>query len=990
VFLGNTEKVIRTGPDALLPGSPQNSVKKATFFTAIGRPIQAVTYGPQEVCNPPLCWVTASASKERAIFGYDALGHMSSMIRYEDPTPLSSSAISAGSNPVTTTWHYDSLGQVLEFDEPESAAQFRNYSNWSELMQVQWCDATTSPCTDRRTITSYDALGRITHSEDRINNLVDPATVNDYAYDQPATFVNLVTPTNVHGRLASASWPTGRVSFSYDGLGRVNARGFDDGRGNNYIEKHTYHGDGSPSELHLLLPDNGFKDERVDYTYDSAGRLRTARYSDGANTSATPVFNLDSIDLFGRVRQARVGLFAGNGPASYSASYADTGRRLLQDVRITSATEAASREISYQPVPGTVGALAAYDPLGRERVRREIKNGTAAPASVSTYDALGRLEATFSFDGNNGSPAKAWQFGYDSLGNLLAKADLGNPAAPGSATLSYQSNDRDRICSIGYGTTAPSTVCDVKYDGRGNIVEQGSVANGTRKLEYFANGQVKKITDGKGNAANFRYDAFGGLQQLDLAGNTPDTRHDQHFGGLIAVRGETTDGTTITPVITRTIPAPGFSITRHGAAGPWITALGDGRGNRFFLEKGEFVQEVSYQPYGEATSTGQLPHSPSYSSEQWNDGDALTALGLSQLGARIYDPVIGRFLSRDPILIPRTAATTNPYAFAMNDPMNSADPTGLDNGAECLICQPPPFDPLPGYLPSFPAGPQHSPSGGSLHHKTAPQYTPLIINEEKYRIAMNSLTHHVDIPVIPESYIPGQGPSKEERELIEWQERAKWFPLSLFADCHNLAACRYTLDGLLALSGAGELLSLTDLVAEEGVGFGLSELAGAGTSTSLTGLRGAYGLGATVAGGADTVEAFEGGTRAALPRALPDSFRSRLGGTFSKTTNAAGGTVWTSVGKIDEYDFADIVSDSYHADATINIITEVHGGETGAMLVDRSLFWADMDRFGELPGVRVYPLSLMNDTNVSRLLNGPGVTIGAFCNSAECLKNFLK
>src|SRR6185436_978832 len=68
-----------------------------------------------------------------------------------------------------------------------------------------------------------------------------------------------------------------------------------------------------------------------------------------------------------------------------------------------------------------------------------------------------------------------------------------------------------------------------------------------------------------------------------------------------------------------------------------------------------------------------------YSSEQWNGGDALEAFGLVQLGARIYDPIIGRFLSRDPLLIPRTAATTNPYAFAMNDPINGSDPSGLDN-----------------------------------------------------------------------------------------------------------------------------------------------------------------------------------------------------------------------------------------------------------------------------------------------------------------------
>ena len=89
------------------------------------------------------------------------------------------------------------------------------------------------------------------------------------------------------------------------------------------------------------------------------------------------------------------------------------------------------------------------------------------------------------------------------------------------------------------------------------------------------------------------------------------------------------------------------------------------------------MQDVDYSPYGEPTSTGAQPGSSRYSNWQWNGGDALAAFGVSHLGARIYDPVIGRFLSRDPLLIPLTAATTNPYAFAMNDPVNGSDPSGL-------------------------------------------------------------------------------------------------------------------------------------------------------------------------------------------------------------------------------------------------------------------------------------------------------------------------
>src|SRR5262249_20657742 len=68
------------------------------------------------------------------------------------------------------------------------------------------------------------------------------------------------------------------------------------------------------------------------------------------------------------------------------------------------------------------------------------------------------------------------------------------------------------------------------------------------------------------------------------------------------------------------------------------------------------------------------------------DGDSLDAFDLSNLGARIYDPVIGRFLSRDPMLTARAATSSNPYAFAMNDPVNVTDPSGLNSCGPDGLC----------------------------------------------------------------------------------------------------------------------------------------------------------------------------------------------------------------------------------------------------------------------------------------------------------------
>jgi len=658
----NTEFTETRDAASLLTGSPQFGQQNEATRSAIGRVLTRRSF------------TGSSHIHEYMAFDYDALGQLTGMKRYQDPFFII--------DPVITSWHYDSLGQVVELDDADSAPQFRSYNTWGELTSTQWCDTTVSSCSapttfNRGTIHRYDALGRVVHSEDRTNSAAIPETVNDFAYDQP---VNNATPpvtaTNVIGRLAQATSPTSSVSFSYDPFGRINAQAFTDRTAhskNVYVEKFTTHGDGSPQTLDLLLPDTNYADENVSYAYDSAGRTRSVMYSSGAVSQS--LFSASSstgaYDVFGRIRNAQYGL------ATYTAAYADTGRRLLTDLKVSSPSPlSASREISFQPVAGTVGSVTAFDPVGRERVRQELTNGTASPVKVSNYDEIGRFTTSSLFNPSNSTLTTQRSFTYDPLGNLLTQDDPTAPTKPGAVALSYQSTDRDRICGVGYGlATAPVTSCNVAYDGVSNIVSLPSRSGSTRTLSYFPSGQVKTIADGN-TSATFSYDAFGAVQQLALTSATsPDTRHDKHFGVLIAQRDE--DGT---PVTTRTIPAPGLTATRHGPTGSWTFAFGERRGNRFVTnQNGAFVQDIDYQPYGEVKDpTGVLPGTTNYTSGQWNGGDALSALGLVQLRARVYDPVIGRFLSRDPLIIPRSAATTNPYAFANNDPVNGSDPTGLD------------------------------------------------------------------------------------------------------------------------------------------------------------------------------------------------------------------------------------------------------------------------------------------------------------------------
>ncbi|HMG24733.1 MAG TPA: hypothetical protein VK607_25525, partial [Kofleriaceae bacterium] len=493
-FENNTEVVSVQDAASLLAGSTQFGVKSTSYATAIGRTIMHSSR-------------QGSSRLEHAMFGYDRLGHRISMTRYKDAA--------AGIKPVKSSWRFDSLGQVLELDEPDSAPQLRTFSNWGELTSVK---RTASGSTATLWVRStYDAYSRLIHQEQSRNTAVDADTVMNYQYDAGVNLAPQVTPTNVLGRLAQASSPTGSTSFSYDAFGRINARVFTDSQGGLYVEKHTAHDDGSPKFLDLLLPDTGYADEQVSYTYDSAGRGLSVKYANGADVA--DLYQASNIDGLGRVRQAQYG------KTTYAASYADVGRQLLTQVTVSS------------PLGARALSFPSYDPLGRERSRSEVKNGTGSVVTTSSnYDPLGRLSHAVQVAGTR--TLFDQRFTYDPLGNILNISDTPAGSSATTTTLSYLDTDRDRICHIAYGSDS-STGCNVAYDEVGNIVSQ-KTATGTRQYNYYNDGSIRTITDDKGSEAHFRYDAFGEVQELDLTSSTSlDTRHDRRYGGLIAWRDVT-------------------------------------------------------------------------------------------------------------------------------------------------------------------------------------------------------------------------------------------------------------------------------------------------------------------------------------------------------------------------------------------------------------------------------------------------------------------
>jgi RHS repeat-associated protein len=87
------------------------------------------------------------------------------------------------------------------------------------------------------------------------------------------------------------------------------------------------------------------------------------------------------------------------------------------------------------------------------------------------------------------------------------------------------------------------------------------------------------------------------------------------------------------------------------------------------------TQATTYDAFGNIESSAGSSNAYKYAG-QWgyrNDGDD----GLMQVGARYYDPLVGRFISADSYLgeVGRPQSL-NRYVYVENDSVNAVDPTG--------------------------------------------------------------------------------------------------------------------------------------------------------------------------------------------------------------------------------------------------------------------------------------------------------------------------
>jgi RHS repeat-associated protein len=522
---------------------------------------------------------------------------------------------------------YDSLSKKKTMHDPDMGAWSYIYDKSGNL--TSQTDAKNQVIT----FDNYDGLNRLTQKTDFNSN---PAHAITYAYDVQYESPPQGIPNIAIGKLGKVRDTRGseineELVLQLDVMQRVKKSQKTVPASNPVIFEKTY--DSAGRVISLTYPVGSPSQKTFSYEYDVAGNLLYVK--EGATQYVT-------YSGFTALGQPQTATFSNSVTTSYGY-YPQTGRLYTL---LTQKSGANYQNLTYQ-----------YDPKGNISTLTDSVNGITHNYG---YDSLDRLTSA----AGAGPNAYSQSYAYDRIGNITNKSDVGTysygnysvkPHAVQSAgpfTFTYDGNG-NMTSKTGGGVTTTILPQNWNYDNKATLIQKGST---TVNLTYDGNGQrVRKAVSG---GSNYTVLYFGGAYEKEIVGqNTTEIFH--VFAGnrrVVSVRGGNTQ----------------FYHPNHLGSASVVSG-----------QDGSRKQQLEYYPFGdyraEGSPQGTYDFDPAFPnvSHTFTDQEDDAELEFYNYGARLYDPMLGRFISPDSIVpSPGDPQSLNRYSYCLNNPLIYTDPSG--------------------------------------------------------------------------------------------------------------------------------------------------------------------------------------------------------------------------------------------------------------------------------------------------------------------------
>lgn len=588
-------------------------------------------------------------------------------------------------NGSSTKWEYDLEGRIVRRQSPDGAEVQFVWNNKNQLTE-------TVSRRGLRTIYSYDSSGRV----DGISykNAAGATLFPDvaYSYDTMNRVVSLTdnegTTTydyDANGRIETIDGPYGSdtVGYTYDDVGRIASLTTPGG----VVESISYDAEGRPETWTGPFGDGGA-------TYSAyTGRMLTTSISGGILTSSydyTPVNDLQKLEQISHEMD-------GNPLSQFDYSWSPR-QQIANFTRTlgTGATRQTLYSLQYDLGSRLVGSTLAQ--VSDSTILEDKRWGFDAGDNRSyEHDLMTATRTSYAHGVTNGlvdrktfsSGQKPWVKG--NLNEPGSVAIAGKPAAV-QADNTFQGESPSRIAAIDAKDTAGNTSNEVwqlnsgsgstpdsslsyTSDDDGNLLGDGvstfewdlknrltAIVTGTHRTEYYYDGSNRRIRVVEKESGSVQSDlryVYAGQRMLEQRASNNSTVNIRFYGnGHVDVA----DGGKRYVYTNDHLGSIREVVLLDGTSGNATSASLAARydydmwGNRTVLDGGSAAEDLVQHGF-----TGHIYH-------RWS--------GVWIAPYRVYSPLLGRWLSRDPIGF---QAGTNSFAYVHNQPMGAIDPLGLQD-----------------------------------------------------------------------------------------------------------------------------------------------------------------------------------------------------------------------------------------------------------------------------------------------------------------------